>query len=195
MAYLVNETETNNDRTNFWIFTDAGLRRILHRAGWAICSYITTGEEDSNPVSDDADQRAFCVAESRFNLGFGAGIQFIDGWHSIEEGGWRWTERRFSARIRVPEQQKEPVLRLHFTLPQALMDRVTSVKIQAKVNEVKLDSQKFQKPGGYVFERSIPRKSLNGDMALVEFELDNALPAHEMDERELGVIVSSIGID
>jgi len=66
MAYLVHETETNNDATNYWIFSDAGLRRIIERAGWEILDYLRVGAtEGSDPVSPDRDERAFCLLKSK----------------------------------------------------------------------------------------------------------------------------------
>ena len=66
VAYLVAPTETNNDSTNYWIFSDAGLRRILDRTGWEIVDYMTVGAAvDSDPASSDRDERAFCLVRSR----------------------------------------------------------------------------------------------------------------------------------
>lgn len=67
VAYLLDEKEANNDSTNFWIFSDAGLRRILERTGWSICDYITVGNTiNSDPASAEGDERAFCLVKSRF---------------------------------------------------------------------------------------------------------------------------------
>jgi tRNA (mo5U34)-methyltransferase len=66
VAYLVSPYETNNDPTNYWIFSDVGLRRLLDRTGWDICSYGTVGQKvDSDPSSNDRDERAFCLIHSR----------------------------------------------------------------------------------------------------------------------------------
>ena len=66
VAYLVSPYETNYDPTNYWIFSDAGLRRLLDRTGWDICSYGTVGQKvDSDPSSNDRDERAFCLLHSR----------------------------------------------------------------------------------------------------------------------------------
>jgi tRNA (mo5U34)-methyltransferase len=65
VAYLVAPTETNNDPTNYWIFSPAGLRRILDRTGWTILDYMTVGATtDSDPASPDRDERAFCLLRS-----------------------------------------------------------------------------------------------------------------------------------
>lgn len=65
VAYLVSPTETNNDSTNFWIFSKAGLLRLLERTGWEICQFRHFGNmNDSDPASSAGDERAFCVLKS-----------------------------------------------------------------------------------------------------------------------------------
>jgi tRNA (mo5U34)-methyltransferase len=66
VAYLLDPYESNNDWSNFWIFTDAGLRRLLRRTGWEIVSYELFGGdmETSDPYSADGDRRAFCLMRS-----------------------------------------------------------------------------------------------------------------------------------
>jgi tRNA (mo5U34)-methyltransferase len=66
VAYLVAPYETNYDPTNYWIFSDVGLRRLLDRTEWDICCYGTVGQKvDSDPSSNDRDERAFCLIQSR----------------------------------------------------------------------------------------------------------------------------------
>jgi hypothetical protein len=65
VAYLLDEVEANNDPSNYWIFSDAGLRRILKRTGWQILDYITVGNTtDSDPASAQGDERAYCLVKS-----------------------------------------------------------------------------------------------------------------------------------
>ena len=65
VAYLVDTLELNNDSTNFWIFSEAGLRRIIHRAGWEIDAYLTIGNTvNSNPSTWEGDERAYCLLRS-----------------------------------------------------------------------------------------------------------------------------------
>lgn len=65
-AYLVHASETNNDASNFWIFSDAGLRRILDRCGWDVVDYMTAGNtKKSDPASPEGDERAFALIRSR----------------------------------------------------------------------------------------------------------------------------------
>jgi len=65
-AYLVAPDETNNDATNFWMFTEVGLRRILHRTGWEVLDFIMIGNtKNSDPATNAGDERAFCYVRSR----------------------------------------------------------------------------------------------------------------------------------
>jgi tRNA (mo5U34)-methyltransferase len=65
LAYLVGERELNNDSTNYWIFSEEGLRRILQRTGWVVEALVTLGNTvNSDPVRADADERAFCFVRS-----------------------------------------------------------------------------------------------------------------------------------
>lgn len=65
VAYLLDPNECNNDSTNYWIFSLAGLRRILTRTGWQVFDLVTVGcTSGSNPASPDGDERAFCLLRS-----------------------------------------------------------------------------------------------------------------------------------
>jgi SAM-dependent methyltransferase len=65
-AYLVGDSECNNDATNFWMFTNAGLRRLLSRTGWDVLDYANFGDtENSDPATGAGDERAFCYVRSR----------------------------------------------------------------------------------------------------------------------------------
>jgi tRNA (mo5U34)-methyltransferase len=65
LAYLLDPEECNNDNTNFWIFSDQGLKRLIRRTGWSVLCYGTVGNTaNSTPADLDRDQRAFCVLRS-----------------------------------------------------------------------------------------------------------------------------------
>ena len=66
VAYLLDPAEANNDATNFWIFSHAGLRRLFARTGWDVLDFVTVGcQEDSDPCSQDRDERAFALLRSQ----------------------------------------------------------------------------------------------------------------------------------
>lgn len=65
LAYLLNADESNGDATNYWIFTNGGLKRLFARTGWKVLDYKVVGCDDrSDPRRDDRDARAFTYLES-----------------------------------------------------------------------------------------------------------------------------------
>jgi tRNA (mo5U34)-methyltransferase len=66
LAYLLGPTESNNDATNYWILTEAALRRLADRAGWDVLRLETVGDTaSSNPCDPQRDERAFALLRSR----------------------------------------------------------------------------------------------------------------------------------
>lgn len=66
VAYLLDPQETNNDATNYWIFSEVGLRRLFDRTGWEILDFTTVGATTgSDPATPDRDERAFALLRSR----------------------------------------------------------------------------------------------------------------------------------
>ena len=64
VGYLLEKREANNDPTNFWIFSRAGLFRVLTRSGWVVKDYIAVGDtEHSTPADSNRDERLFVYCE------------------------------------------------------------------------------------------------------------------------------------
>lgn len=65
VAYLVDPAECNNDSTNYWIFSQPGLKRLVTRCGWEIEAWKTVGcTTGSEPAHPDRDERAFALLRS-----------------------------------------------------------------------------------------------------------------------------------
>jgi tRNA (mo5U34)-methyltransferase len=65
VAYLLRPDECCNDSTNYWIFSETGLRRIVERCGFRIVAMRTIGDTvASNPSDSEHDERAFLLLES-----------------------------------------------------------------------------------------------------------------------------------
>ena len=194
VAYLVDPGEANQDWTNYWVFSEAGLKRLIQRTGWHILGYLTTGNtRASDPVSWEGDERVFCLLKS-VTAEMARSAELVRGWHAIEYGCWRWTEREFAALLRVPPERTRVKLKLHFYLPEAVIARLGPISLAASVNGSPLEPQTYTAPGEYVFTRSLPAGSESAERLLAEFRLDRALPPDEDDPRERGLVVSWIGL-
>lgn len=64
-AYLLAPDESNNDATNYWIFTQSGYERLVMRTGWDILSKFTIEVPNSNPQDDHLDERSYFLLESK----------------------------------------------------------------------------------------------------------------------------------
>ncbi len=195
VAYLLNPGEANQDWTNYWVFSEAGLKRLIQRTGWRILDFMTTGNTTrSDPVSWEGDERAFCLLKS-VPAETARAAELIRGWHELEYGCWRWTERQFAALLRVPPERPRLKLKLCFFLPEAVITRLGAISLAASVNGAPLEPETYTRPGEYVFARTLPSRLEAGERLLAEFSLDRALPPDEEDPRERGLIVSSLGLE
>jgi len=190
MAYLVNDRELNDDPTNFWIFSEEGLKRIVRRAGWKETGYFTLGRSaaDADPVSQEGDVRGFILAESRYAVA--ENLTLGSGWHGLEYGSSRWTERRFSASIDVPQSLGSATLRFAFQIPDALIAARPRTTLWASVNGSRLPAAGYSTPGEHEYSATVA--SIPEGRVEIEFELA-AAERIGSDERELGVQVYFTG--
>jgi len=190
VAYLVDEEETNGDNTNFWIFSEAGLRRILKRTGWWVLDYTTTGcAVDSDPATPEGDERVFCLLRSPA-VDRDWTVALLEGWHQMEDGHFRWTARRFSVRLTMARPAPWRMLALSFHLPERHLRALGPVTMQASVNGRALDAQTFAAPGDQRYLARLPEGLAECGSLEIGFELDKALGPTPQDRRELGVVVS-----
>ena len=62
LAYLLDHRETNNDPTNQWICSPAGLERLAKRSGWRIIDRLRVGcAEGANPTDLDKERPHVCL--------------------------------------------------------------------------------------------------------------------------------------
>jgi hypothetical protein len=189
LVYLLDSLELNQDDSNFWIFSDAGLRRILKRTHWEVVEWMTIGDTTaSDPVSLDHDERAFCLLRSHHSL---AHAELLEGWHQAERSGWRWTERRFSARFKQMGNTRTK-LALGVYVPPEILERVGPLTLIVGINGQTVTPVLFESSGEHHVVRSL--EGAKGDIQ-VEFELDKCLSASPDDTRELGIIVASIELE
>lgn len=147
LAYLVAPEETNNDATNFWIFSRAGLHRILSRTGWEVYDYRYVGNtENSDPASPEGDERAFLLIKSMRFTGPATDYKLLSGWLPLEPNGCRCTGDRFSVQI-VSKGPQARTLALRFTVPNNQFKRCEQLSMHVEVDGREIGTQIYSTPG------------------------------------------------
>jgi hypothetical protein len=123
-------------------------------------------------------------------------VQLIRGFHNVENDSWRWAMRNFTVSLRPPAgaATNGATLQLKFTLPDAIFSQLGAMTIHARVAGTDLAPETYSKAGEAIYSRDLPAAALQGDAVTIEFFTDKALPPGPTDERELSIIVSSIGL-
>ena len=144
----------------------------------------------SGSIADDAPLSELRVAEPR------AEIQLLSGFHQVEQNAWRWTKGKFAVILEAPADaaKKGARLELRFTLPDAVISRRSPVTLSATVEEQPLMPATYANSGPQTYARVVPASAFSGSAVKIDFALDKFLAAGEIEARELGVIVNSIGL-
>jgi hypothetical protein len=123
--------------------------------------------------------------------------QLVKGFHVVEQNAWRWTMGNFVVVLRPPlgAAQKGATLNVRLSVPHPVIDRLKAVKLTATVGGSTLPAETYSTPGEHVFSREVPAAALASDAVTVEFTLDKFLASGTVDQRELGIVVSTIGLD
>ncbi len=198
LAYLVGEYELNADESNYWIFSEAGLRRILERSGWRVRGLVRSGDvANSEPVRLDRDERATCLIES-LRAPLRETPRLLHGWHD-DEGGWRWTSREFSVELpRHPlEARQEPArLEFRFILQSDIASALGAVTVRARTGDRDLGARSFEGAGEHVYTAELhppgdgsAANAFLKDALRVDFSVDRAYRPPAPDGRELALQV------
>jgi hypothetical protein len=123
--------------------------------------------------------------------------QLVSGFYDVEQNAWRWAQKRFSVVLRPPlgSPQRGAALNLKFTVPDVTISRLQKVTLSAAVNSSPLAPETYSKPGEYTYSRDVPPNLLTGEAARIDFTLDKAMAPSDADQRELGVVVLSVGLE
>lgn len=126
-----------------------------------------------------------------------APAQLVSGFYDLEGNAWRWTKGHFSVILKAPPgaAQKGAVLQLKFTLPDAVISKLQKISLSASIAGTTLEPETYTRSGQFVYTRDVPAKLLTSDVAKVDFALDKSLPPGPNDQRELGVVVSTVGLE
>ncbi len=192
MAYLLKERELNEDDSNYFIFSEAGLRVMLERTHWDVCEYAAVGETaKSDPVHPNRDARVFCFLKSRYDRL--SNLELLEGWHESEDTGWRWAGQTCSARAQWNEPFPPQRLTVELFLPAELLARVNPLRVSVSVNGRELPAEVYTAPGAHTLVRA-PGPAAGGKF-LLRFQVNGTLPPDENDPRERGLVIASIRLD
>ena len=122
--------------------------------------------------------------------------QLLSGFHEVEQGAWRWTMKEFAVSLAPPPESaiKGAKLELEFSLPQAVAGKLLGVSITPAVSGMKLKPFKVEKVGDQKASFDVSYEQLRGEAVIVQFFLDKAMAPGDGDSRELGLVVSRIGL-
>lgn len=126
-----------------------------------------------------------------------AASQILHGFHAVEGNAWRWSMRTFAVSLRPPDQagRNGAQLELHYAIPEAIAAKMQGVSITASIDGKTLPPFKSQGQGSLVYRQSVPAELLRDKEAvIVEFNLDKVMEPGSLDSRELGLVVSKIGL-
>ncbi len=157
---------------------------------------VSCRPSETPPVTESTPET---VTELKSTVTMGdseAAAQLLNGFYDVEGGSWRWTMSHFSVILAVPEGAagKETELVMQFTIPQAVIDKLGPITLSAQAGEVTLPPETYTQAGDCVYQRNLPATAVTGEAVTITFSLDKFLPPSGTDQRELGVIVTSIGL-
>jgi hypothetical protein len=123
--------------------------------------------------------------------------QLLKGFYALEQNSWRWTAGAFSVALRPPARASERGARLQVSLalPEVVLQRLGALTLKATVNSVALPPETYSKAGDNVYTRDVPPSGLTANSVVVQFVLDKTLTPGGGDERQLGIIVTTIGLE
>lgn len=122
--------------------------------------------------------------------------RFSDGFYAIEANAWRWTGKEFAVTLNPPPHSAErgAHLVMNLVVPEPVIQHSPFVELSCSVQGLKLDPQVFAKAGAYTYTRDVPQDKLQGRDVRIEFAVDHTLPPGNGDSRQLGIIVSRVGL-
>src|SRR5207245_2338305 len=92
--------------------------------------------------------------------------QLLNGFFNIESNTWRWTMGKFTVALRPPRNAgvKGATLHLKFVLPEAVLSKIKTTSISAKVGSVALSPETYTQPGEFDYSREVDPKLLAGEV-------------------------------
>ena len=123
-----------------------------------------------------------------------AEVQLVKGFHRVEQGSWRWTDRTFSVLFRNSVTGGDLELEFRFTIVPQSIDRLGPLTLSAAANGTSLGAAVYDQPGDFIYAETAPADDLENSTVRIDFTLDKALPPNGGEQRTLGVIAVSAAL-
>jgi tRNA (mo5U34)-methyltransferase len=189
VAYLLAAREANDDPTNFWIFSPAGLVRLLNRTGWMVAGEQRVGcETDSDPVHTEADERMFVLLKSRTRHPE-LHVRPIAGWYAPEQDEWRWTSKRFSLQVNLPQTEPVSEFALRFNPPEMVFAKSEPFRLQCHIEGDLAGSISCETADTVELRGRFPERTAPGAVFRLDFTVESSYRPPAGDARELGIVV------
>ncbi len=122
--------------------------------------------------------------------------QLLGGFYDIEKPPARWSARKFAVMLRPPAEArgKGSRLWLRLYLPQNQIDAIGPMTLCADVDGYPLAPETFTKGGLFDFSRDVPAEWVDTNVVPVHFTFDRAAPPTSADQRELGAVITEVGL-
>jgi SAM-dependent methyltransferase len=187
LAYLLDAREANDDPTNFWIFSGAGLLRLLSRTHWTVVSQQRLGNTiSSDPIRGDADERMFVLLKS-VPRHPELQVRPLYGWYAVENDEWRWTAKNFGLEVVLPEQGSLSEFALQIDVPAALLC-TDPVRLTCTIDEKPAGAITCRRPELVEFRGRFPKPAAARVLRL-DFSVESSYSPGAGDLRDLGVVI------
>ena len=138
-------------------------------------------------------QTALDEARQNYRQRYGSDPQDRDI-KAVEQQAWRWTGRQFIAVLAPPADPAGRALSISFTAAESVFRGHPSITVKCAVDGIGLAPETFTAPGPYVMTRPIGQPlSSRAAQVQVYCEVDHVTRV-EGDQRELGIIVTRLGL-
>ena len=122
--------------------------------------------------------------------------QLTAGFYGLEDQRWRWTAGDFSAMLEPPPgaDDRGAWLRVQFYIPDSHIRQVGPVTLTADVEGEEFLPETVTTGGSFSYSRPVPAAALRSNIVRVNFSFDKVLVPGNGDGRELGAVVTRLGL-
>ncbi len=122
--------------------------------------------------------------------------QLLRGFYPLEQNAWRWSAPKFSVVLGAPPSasKKGAGLVLKFSLADSEMASLKRMTLSATAGTVSLAPETYSDSGEHEYRRDVPANAFTEANININFSLDKFFRT-EQDDRQLGLIVTSIALE